>query len=1152
MPAPSTTQLRARASALQSEEDLLRDQLQFFQENKAVECPPGADPEQLEQQYLAAGSRATDEQTPSSALLPTIEERAVSRRRRSRRKEVKVARPPVATPFPQSFRADLSRPSVFAKRERDTLDAVPDDVPSSSEPPPFDTQEIASKEDVALPKPVESSSSSRTPAQEASSMLASMSLEQIRQAQQEIYATLKPESISFLRQRSSGRGASQPNRSQSTPSETAGGGNQALSTSSTKEESDEKVTETKRDEEVERAKRLWMTDVTETLKTQEHVDQVLQKAVEDMGPIARERFDLDGNVLTAEQIDALPTHKGLHHHGTSPESAGYTLADLLILTRSTILSQRVMALKVLAALISSHGERISEPMLNSDGIRLVFSPLPAAETFHSALTNQVAYLEAVECLLGQVCALDQHKLDRDHYFASEFYSPAFVRGDESPLFALLSETHCIGTLVEIARARSLSSSSVEFSQRALNAIRIIILNSPSSSQWYLAESTNSSRLLSNIMQLAVGPDRLAPSTTMLSCDIIANIIVKASWTGKEKPPEVLKYLLSEEFLLETAAHLNWALRDSPFELSSTEQEAAKGVLRLFRAYLSQNFGLQCISAFLQAICRLVQEADDNLRIEAYLLLEAYIHCLGTKMMQAPDMQSDAAAPEKRLRSAQRGKEPSMAQFAKDQLLGLAPQVVAAAKIVVASGNRHSTSRRAAAGHFVATALAVMSVPFDETYYTQLKCVASDVNFGIAKSCLDTPRELRESQMLASLSHATARILNGKLLEKGFALREVDELVHAAKRERKAMSNKYDRQGGWRLIANACAEWVGLLSRLECSVSIAQTASALLSCLSDVQVILDLTSRCILRKDILLVLAHNMETSEAEEIARKFVPLTWRLLNDDGELRSEMLQSPGDPMNESVLVSLDSLVRSWLKHDGLTSEGLKLCRLLFMSDLLNNRLLFENLVEVPPSRCRDPHALFDFALEVGKICVETEGRLIRAETNTRRSSLSTSTDSQFFNSVVALSDHLVARGPTPLTSAKTVDSLGSIILSIMCSLEADSSLRQNMWSRCVDECGGAALFENGLFLHSLGLNSTSSCTCLEREDMMYRYISAISKSYLDPGRCPKSLGELFCSDFRSICRSRRALALWGTCFNRFHMRLEEQRFANYPNSLTRTA
>ncbi|KAI0557442.1 RNA polymerase II-associated protein [Gracilaria domingensis] len=349
-----------------------------------------------------------------------------------------------------------------------------------------------------------------------------------------------------------------------------------------------------------------MTDATETLKTQEHVDQVLQKAVEYMVSIAREHFGLDGNVLSAQQIDALPTHKGLDHHGTSPESAGYNLADLLILTRSTILPQRVMGLKRLAALISSHGERISEPMLKSDGIRLVFFALPAPESFHSALTNQVVYLEAVQCLLGQVCVLDQHKLDRDDYFASEFYSPDFVGGYESPLFSLLSETHCIGTLVAIATARSLSSSSVEFSQRALNAIRIITLNSVRSSQWYLEESTNSSQLLTNIMQLAVGLHRLAPSTTMLSCDIIANIIVKASWTGKEKPPEVLKYLLSEKFLLETAAHLNWALRDSPFELSLTEQEAAKGVLCLFQAYLSHNLGLQCMSAFLQAICRLVQ------------------------------------------------------------------------------------------------------------------------------------------------------------------------------------------------------------------------------------------------------------------------------------------------------------------------------------------------------------------------------------------------------------------------------------------------------------------------------------------------------------------------------------------------------------------
>ncbi|XP_006883054.1 PREDICTED: RNA polymerase II-associated protein 1 [Elephantulus edwardii] len=62
------------------------------------------------------------------------------------------------------------------------------------------------------------------------------------------------------------------------------------------------------------------------------------------------RFNLQGELL-APDVD-LPTHLGLHHHGEEAERAGYSLQELFHLTRSQISQQRVLALQVLAQVIS--------------------------------------------------------------------------------------------------------------------------------------------------------------------------------------------------------------------------------------------------------------------------------------------------------------------------------------------------------------------------------------------------------------------------------------------------------------------------------------------------------------------------------------------------------------------------------------------------------------------------------------------------------------------------------------------------------------------------------------------------------------------------------------------------------------------------------
>eukprot|EP00644_Phytophthora_capsici_P008155 jgi/Phyca11/20237/fgenesh1_pg.PHYCAscaffold_60_\ len=63
-----------------------------------------------------------------------------------------------------------------------------------------------------------------------------------------------------------------------------------------------------------------------------------------------ERFDLDGKLLEATDAE-LPVHSGLFHHGDDPDVAGYTLPELLHLARSSVASQRAMALNIVAKIL---------------------------------------------------------------------------------------------------------------------------------------------------------------------------------------------------------------------------------------------------------------------------------------------------------------------------------------------------------------------------------------------------------------------------------------------------------------------------------------------------------------------------------------------------------------------------------------------------------------------------------------------------------------------------------------------------------------------------------------------------------------------------------------------------------------------------------
>ncbi|KAI2466174.1 hypothetical protein F4781DRAFT_406571 [Annulohypoxylon bovei var. microspora] len=63
------------------------------------------------------------------------------------------------------------------------------------------------------------------------------------------------------------------------------------------------------------------------------------------------RFDFRGQLLAPRISRAVPSTKGLHHHGEAPEAAGYTVKELARLCRSAVPGQRCVAYQTLGRLL---------------------------------------------------------------------------------------------------------------------------------------------------------------------------------------------------------------------------------------------------------------------------------------------------------------------------------------------------------------------------------------------------------------------------------------------------------------------------------------------------------------------------------------------------------------------------------------------------------------------------------------------------------------------------------------------------------------------------------------------------------------------------------------------------------------------------------
>ncbi|KAL9018549.1 MAG: hypothetical protein Q9185_004151 [Variospora sp. 1 TL-2023] len=78
-------------------------------------------------------------------------------------------------------------------------------------------------------------------------------------------------------------------------------------------------------------------------------------------PPSAVRFDFKGRLLPPRLAAQIPPSKGLHHHGTAPEAAGYTIPELAHLSRSSFPSQRCIAYQTLGRILYRLGTGVFGP-----------------------------------------------------------------------------------------------------------------------------------------------------------------------------------------------------------------------------------------------------------------------------------------------------------------------------------------------------------------------------------------------------------------------------------------------------------------------------------------------------------------------------------------------------------------------------------------------------------------------------------------------------------------------------------------------------------------------------------------------------------------------------------------------------------------------
>ncbi|KAI8904787.1 hypothetical protein EDD86DRAFT_277969 [Gorgonomyces haynaldii] len=254
----------------------------------------------------------------------------------------------------------------------------------------------------------------------------SMTVDEIESARQEIEGLLDPSTIAFLAKRAKNQ-SMVPNlvTSQVQPGTVQPSVDPALFNSSPdvsipKESPSSLHTANLKSEQVkqETVKQEIERPEIRELENAEHLDlEKIEWMVSKSKDSQEDRFDFDANLLDPKT--EVPSYHGLYHHGDSPDAPGYTISELVHLSRSTFPTQRSIVLKTLLKLVQrihrDYPQTYMDQLIENDFLLSLRIALDA--------THDTVVLDALDTLSALVFSPEYHQLQTLYLLEqSRFYS----------------------------------------------------------------------------------------------------------------------------------------------------------------------------------------------------------------------------------------------------------------------------------------------------------------------------------------------------------------------------------------------------------------------------------------------------------------------------------------------------------------------------------------------------------------------------------------------------------------------------------------------------------------------------------------------------------------------------------------------------------
>ncbi|KAF0981609.1 hypothetical protein FDP41_012266 [Naegleria fowleri] len=261
--------------------------------------------------------------------------------------------PPSLPTQPQAF-PTLKQPSLtFLGRkrtqpEKQIVQQTHNDAMNIS-----DDDKVLTQQDV---KPTEGLSEADAIDQESDRMISKMTKQEIEEAKAQLMKQFDPSIINMLKNRGAEKQQKKQNLSKHAPPHTAAITSQPRKDASLDERKEiaekdiseiiEKIKESLNPKELknikeEEEKLKWIVGGEEIQESEEEKN--------DKSKFKPLRFDLEGNIV--DQSKEYPTHSGLFHHGRDQNMAGYTILEIFQLIRSSVITQRIINIKLLNQII---------------------------------------------------------------------------------------------------------------------------------------------------------------------------------------------------------------------------------------------------------------------------------------------------------------------------------------------------------------------------------------------------------------------------------------------------------------------------------------------------------------------------------------------------------------------------------------------------------------------------------------------------------------------------------------------------------------------------------------------------------------------------------------------------------------------------------